>query len=588
VNGTKLKPILLAAAAAALAALSLAPGVRPMLHTLDAGPFPLPKPFPALPVSWILRLLLVAVAIGAAAGPGAPMGRVLRRAFAGARRQLGDWGIVACGAVVAALLAAGLAHFSLNGTGHTWEERELEFQARIFAAGRLSAVLPASPTIPEVAGARAFLVGPHEVCRHGKWFTIYQPIWPAVLMWGAKFGRIWLINPLIAAATAFALFGYGRRAFGADAALFAVVLFAFSPLAAFTNASLAAEPLWLLIVVLFFLLLDIGRQDGKRWAASAAGVCLALAFGAREFATVALALPLAAYGGWEALRRRALGKNFGYFAMGAGAGLLPLVVYNILTGGSILAFPWWNDFRWFWGIPTAFEPLDHWMLAGRRLWLASSSALGWPLLSLVPALLPLCWSKVNRAGRDLYLAAAGTLLVFVAREPVSAAFGDRTYYGALPAIWLLGAYGLTLWPARAAARWKWPAGATTALVTAAVVCLSLPSILVAAPRYRDFWDFPGRKPPWCTPQLKEALAEYGVWEAIVFVRPAKRCAGPPPHDVLFRDHFCFVRDRGGDNVRFASYFPVRTYLLCDYDEFEKTGKLYVLDLHPRDLTKMAP
>lgn len=586
-NRNRVISLLVAAAAAALVLLSLAPGIRPILYRLDPGPFPLPKPFPTLPVSWTLRLTLMAIAAFAAAAPFAPIGRFIRRALENARRHLGDWGLVGCAAVAAALLSAGMAHFSLHKTGHTWEDRELEFQARIFAAGRLSAELPAHPQIPEAAGARRFLVGEHEVCRDGKWFSPYQPVWPAILMWGAKFGRGWLINPLLAAVTVFALFAFGRRAFGANAALLATALYIFSPLVVFTNAAPAAEPLWLLFILLFFLFLDSGREPGKPWGKVAAGVCLAWAFGAREFATVAVVLPLTAFWVWQVVRRRTMGKGAGLIAAGAGAGLIPLLAYNIITGGSLLAFPWWDDLRWFWGIPTELKPFAHLALAGRRLWLASSSVLGWPLVSLFLALIPLFLGKAGRVGRDLYLAAAGTILLYAVREPGSAAFGDRAYYGVLPTALLLGAYGLTLVPGWAARRWKWPAGTIPALVTASFLALSLPSILMMAPRYRDYWDFPDGKPPWTTPQLKEALTTYGIWEAIIFVRPAERCAGPPPHDVLFRDTIFFARDRGGDNIRFASYFPARNYILCDYTVFEKTGELQVLDLHPPEPETLA-
>ncbi len=422
-------------------------------------------------------------------------------------------------------------------------------------------------------------MGINEGVRDGKWFTIYLPIWPLVLAAGEISGHPWLVNPVIGVLTTFVIYGFGRRLFGADAALLSAVLYAFSPFIIFNNASFFSEPLFLLLLLLFLWAYITARDGGSRGAAVAAGVLLPLAFGAREYSTFAAALPLLAVWAAEAARRKPAKIPFSFFALGAGLGAVPLLSYNVVTSGTILQFPRFYALKTHFGLSLPFVSGDMLFFTTRRLWVLATDFLGWPLLSLLPALLPLFIRKVPAPARTLYAVALSTFILFILPHHKGINYGARYYYGALPAALLVGGYGLTLLPGWLKEKWSLPAGSAAAAVILAFIVTTPAYIAAAAPIYKDYWGFPEGKKPWVTPQLEQALAAYGVWQGIVFIAPPSRCEGPAPNDVDLKNNLIFARDRGPRNAAFAALWLPRPHLLVDYREFEETGVIHALELN---------
>src|SRR4030095_15618825 len=85
------------------------------------------------------------------------------------------------------LLAALLSFFVYQHHPHVPDEVFYFYQARYFAAGRLSKL---APRVPE---AFSFSMVPWE---SGRWYSIFSPGWPAVLAVGFLLGAGWLVNPL--------------------------------------------------------------------------------------------------------------------------------------------------------------------------------------------------------------------------------------------------------------------------------------------------------------------------------------------------------------------------------------------------------
>ncbi len=580
-----LKLYLWGTAFAAVFALGHTPYLRELFTLFDQGRgagFLLGAPgLTALPPSWVFKYAWLLAAALCFAPAAAPLGRAALRFAELCRRELGDWWVAGMLGVAAAVAAACLAHFSLGREGHTWEERELAFQGRVFAAGRLTA--PAPPTDEYVTadgrGAANFLVGPNEGARDGKWFTIFMPAWPLILAVGTALGRPWLVNPAVSFLTAFGLYGCGRRVVGADAALVGVFLYAVSPFAAFNNASFFAEPTFLLFLALFLWAYDAGRDAGKASLEVVAGILLVAAFGTRDYAALA-ALAAVALLFYDVARKRIAGAALSYFALGVAVAAVPLLYYNYATGGPFLRFPRSYALDTRYGISLPFLSPYLIYLTTRRLWVLATDLMGWPLISFMPALVPLVLKKLPPRARVPYLVAAATLALYVLPYAQGVNYGARFYYGALPAAFLGGGLGLTLLPPWLKNRWNVARGTTAAAALLAVVVATAPYVVALEPVYRNHWGFPENKPPWVTRQLKLALEDWNVKEAIVFVAPAERCAGPPPNDGALKNRIIYAHDRGERNAAFAALFLPQPYLLCDYREFETTGVIRVLELEP--------
>ncbi|HUU56615.1 MAG TPA: glycosyltransferase family 39 protein, partial [bacterium] len=376
-----LKLYLWGAAFVSVFALSHAPPPARALAVFDggrgAGALLTAPGLPAVPPSWVFRYAWLLAAALCFAPAAAPLGRGALRFVALGRRELGDWWVAGILSVAAAATAASFAYFSLGREGHAWEERELAFQARIFAAGRLTAPAPATDEYVTATGGGAgnFVVGPNEGVRDGRWFTVFMPAWPLLLAVGAALGRPWLVNPIVGLLTAFALFGYGRRLFGADAALVGVFLYALSPFAAFNNASAFAEPTFLLFLVLFLWAFDVGRETGRPRAYALAGALLVVAFAVRDYAALA-ALPAVAVLFYDVARKRTSGYALSYFILGVALAAGPLLYYNYATSGAAFTFPRSHALHTRFGVSPYLI-----YFTTRRLWVLATDFLGWPLLS---------------------------------------------------------------------------------------------------------------------------------------------------------------------------------------------------------------
>lgn len=559
-------------------ALSHVPHVSSLSTVFDDGRgagFVVGTPGLAALPSWVFRYAWLLAAALCFAPVAAPVGRGALRLAALCRRELDDWWVAGILGVAAAVAAACLAYFSLAGEGHTWQEREYEFQARILATGRVTASAPPTDELvtPGGRGRDNFLVGANEGVRDGKWFTVSMPAWPLLLAAGTALGRAWLVNAVVAFFTALALFGYGRRVVGADAALVGVFLYALSPFVAFTNASFFAEPTFLLFLVLFLWAYDAGREAGKASLEVVAGILLVLTFGTRGYAALA-ALPAAALLFYGVARKEVAGPALSYFALGLAVAAAPLIYYNYLTTGDPLTFPASYALYAHAGFSlSSLSPRLIYSTAG-WLWFLATDLMGWPLISFVPALVPLFLKKLPPRARPAYLVAAATLVLH------ALSYGDGVYYGALPAALLGGGLGLTLLPSWLKNKWNVARGTTAAATLLAVAAATGPYFVALEPVHRNHWAFPGGVKPWVSRQLDLALEEWNVKEALIFVAPAERCAGPPPNDGALKNAIIYAHDCGSRNAAFAALFMPRPYLLCDYREFEKTGVIHLLELEP--------
>lgn len=164
---------------------------------------------------------------------------------------------------------------------HGTDEGSYLLQARIFASGQLWT----EGNLP--AGLQQSLV----VEAEGRRFSIYPPGWPALLALGVLAGVPWLVNPLLAGATAAALWMLARRVAGRPAAHASAVALAASPYFAFMGASQMSHMACALCILATTLALVRALENGVRPATAAraaafAGLAAGLAFLVRPYSAM--------------------------------------------------------------------------------------------------------------------------------------------------------------------------------------------------------------------------------------------------------------------------------------------------------------
>lgn len=278
------------------------------------------------------------------------------------------------------------------------------FQARIFAAGELTA--PA-PTELEFFGAS------HLVQHEGRWFSQYPPGHPGLLTLGLLLGVPWLVNPLLAAATLALVYAIGRRLLGEGSGRLAALLFLLSPFVLLMSSSYMnhVSTVFFLAAALYTALRAQGGEGGAIWPLLT-GVALALAATVRPLEAAAWAVAL---GLWMWAR---LGWRRALLAGGACLiSLLPLLAYNAHTTGHPLRFGYtllWGPGHGLgfhtdpWGEP--FTPIVSFANTALDFARLNVALFEWPYPSLAFVLIALALIGFDGRSRQNLVLLAGLLL----------------------------------------------------------------------------------------------------------------------------------------------------------------------------------
>jgi len=509
-----------------------------------------------------------------------------------------DRGVVAL-ALAAGVAAAAVSTFVFQRIPHVQDEINYLWQARVFASGRLA--LPSHP-LAEFFHFR-FLVD------DGRWYSLFQPGWPALLALGARLEQPWLVNPALAALLVALTWALGRETLGRAGAWRGALLLAASPAFWMQQGSMMAHgatAVW--GVTGCWLWLRARRGAGPvlaTWAAS--GAALGLLFVTRALDGVVLAVPLGLWT-WAAalwpLRRwrpraglRLLLPLLGplvFTAVGGALGGIQLA-YNQAQTGSWRVFP--QD-RYFdltesaaschslgFGpevgcrrehgpdlAPGGFGPRRAVQVSATRLRALRGDLWG---SSLGVALLALGLALGRRRRRLLAFAALAPMFGYFFYYYHGNCLGARYYYAGLPAMALLVGEGLR-WIAVAGAggsgapegggraAWRGALGPAVAFALGGVLVLQglgveLPRRWVAA--RRGFWGVHDG--------LALRLQEQAVHHAVVIVPPSRY--GPDLDDRDYRIGFAharpdpdssdvvIVRDQGPANPQLGAYYAGRSF-----------------------------
>jgi hypothetical protein len=364
-------------------------------------------------------------------------------------------------------LSAFFAQYCFAGTVYSVDEVAQRWHAQMLLSGHL--YLPAE-------AHREFFATNEVLDAGGRWFSQFPVGGPAVIALGLLLGIPWLVNPALAAFTAWNLHRFASRCFDRTTARTATLLFVLSPFVLFMSASEMNH-----VATLAFLSLALAEL--ARWATSdsprtvtksaiVVGVALGAAATVRPMDAALTALAIGAFQGiaaWrEPMRRRSLLAQ-------CAAGAIPvafLLYANARTTGQPFLFgydalngPAHRPGFHVDPMGTDFTPLRALTITSGYLMKLNRYLFEWPipgLLVIVAALV-----SIRRATRwDLLLLgliaaiAGGYALYWFDGFFV----GPRFLYAAVPAFVLFAARAPGAVAEWLRARVRWPVAARSALL----------------------------------------------------------------------------------------------------------------------------
>lgn len=294
-------------------------GVIPILYSLTMWVM-LRSPAPRADYGGPVLTGLALVFSAAVMWVGRPVAReFLDRAFG----QTRAWGgaIVAIAAALTFLACAAVARFVLEGFAISADELAYIFQARTYAEGRLWA----DP--PPMAAALQF---PHLWNVDGKWVSQYLPGWSIIMTPAAALqAPLWLVNPLIAAASFATFFALARQYVGRETAWIGLAVLVGAAFFLMTYGSYFNHGLTTLAGLAFALFGCRYWRDGRVRDALLAGACIGVMGLTRPQNALAFAAPFIVFLALARDRRAGLL----WFGLGGAPFLAALLAYDwAMTG----------------------------------------------------------------------------------------------------------------------------------------------------------------------------------------------------------------------------------------------------------------
>ncbi|MGB2696095.1 MAG: glycosyltransferase family 39 protein [Dehalococcoidia bacterium] len=321
---------------------------------------------------------------------------------------------------------------------HVQDSVAYVFQAKILATGHFA---EAPPPVAEVFD---FEYPPFMVISDGKWSSVYPFGHPLALAVGARFGAIWLMPPLLGAATIVLLFAIGRNVYNTRVGLLAALLLAGSPFFFMTASNFMSHntAAFYLMAALFFL--TLARRP--LLYGGLAGASFGLLVNTRPLEAVAL-MPavglLLVLGVLMANPRAPALKKIGGFAATGLMMAVAYLAYNFATTGDAFTSGFGAS-----GFDTSLGfGGDHSVILGIQNVQTQMAALllvlnGWPqYVGLSVILLPFVLGTRERWDWFLLLGAVLVITAYVFFIGHGIMHGPRYWYIASPLLMLLTARG---------------------------------------------------------------------------------------------------------------------------------------------------
>ncbi len=464
---------------------------------------------------------------------------------------------------------------------HIHDEIAYLFQAKIFRSGRLFASSPC---------AREFFDFTH-VINNGRWYSIYPPGFPFLLLIGLMLKAPWLINPLLAALAVGLFYFLGKELYDRPTGILAALLGAASIWLLVMSSTMMSHTASMFFGTLFLLFLLRSTKVPSVLNGLLAGFSLGMAFLVRPYNGLFFALPfLVYYAVWLLKDMRSRIKNGIALAVSGSAVIGLLFAYNFLTNGHPLKMGYVAlygkaytvvfgraatldyDYTPFFGSQQIFDNLEA----------LNSDLFGWPVSSFL-ALIPLAWLAIRRREerQTAFLLVSPFLSLLVGFYFFWGAFvfiGPRMFFDSVPVFVLLSARGIKELPSLLASKFagmRLPTarkgiGAVLILLVAYAFFIRLPEWLwpKGAGWYYDRYDhdFAGT-----TGRLQTSLRSLGLRNALVILNflsspmpgfPTGQWGSGFLHDdPELRADIIYARDRGSSNIELFPCFPDRQFFL---------------------------
>ncbi len=349
-------------------------------------------------------------------------------------------------AVISTALAIWFAWAVFFFRASTTDELAQLWHARILLTGRWA--LPVDPD-------RAFFAL-DTVVDNTRWFSQFPIGGPMLLAVGSLVGAPWLINALATGASAAAMYGFARHAYGESEARVIAFVMAVAPSVTMMGGTMMNHtPVLLLWTVVLWLLTGWERartmRDGMAQAI-AIGVALGLMATIRPLDAVVAATATAAFQWVVFVGKPKRALEWGAQTLGGVLGLLPLLVAHAATTGHPLRFaydlqwgsghnlgfhvdPYGNAFTWQKGAEQALTylgelamfvtawPIPCLLLVAATLLLVRKAS-RWDVLllghfGLQLAVHAVYWGRGEFLGPRFLFTALPSLIVFIARLPMA-------------------------------------------------------------------------------------------------------------------------------------------------------------------------
>jgi hypothetical protein len=337
------------------------------------------------------------------------------------------------------------SYFIFDHIPHIHDECGYLFQAKIFLTGRL--YVP-SPCVKE------FFDFPH-IINNGRWYSMYTPGFPFLLMLGLIFQAPWIVNPLLASLAIFLFYFLGKEIYSPRIGILASLLGAASIWFLLMSSTMMSHTSNLFFTCFYLLFLFRSLRNPSLANGVLAGAGVGMAFLIRPYNAVLFSLPFLVYYAFHFFKEMKLRlKNAIALVLTAMAFISVLLIYNQLTNGNPFKMGYivhhGESYAVIFGRPATLE-YDYTPMFGTvqtldNLKAVNSDLFGWPFSSFL-ALLPLLWlAKIESKDRKKDLLLAVSFIFFL--TGVYFFWGSFIFLGArmlfetVPFLLLLSARGI--------------------------------------------------------------------------------------------------------------------------------------------------
>lgn len=479
-------------------------------------------------------------------------------------------------AVFLGFLLAVLAVFSIwmvygpgEGIPKGCDEAAYYFQSKIYAAGQLSAPIPA------VENPEASFPFRHFVFRNDMWFIVYTPFHSLLMAPFTAAGAAPLLGPLEGMFSLIGIFLLIRLWTGETIARISAILLLLSPFFLFMTTTFMAHNTNLMLITWSLFLISRRVKGASAAHGFTGGVLIGLAFATKPYPVLAwlFFIPFAVITG---CRKR----WFRILAPAAAGALIPFALfllsniyytgnpllagYDLVRGGKLIGFG--PDKAWF---PVygdyAHTPLRGLINIARQAWSGSTILFGWPFLSLFPLLLAFRRVRRDRRVLLLYVPLVLIMLLMFLHYYPAVDYGPRHYFTLMPVVLLLSVAGLGE-SVKLARRRRGAGGSNMVIVF--VLCLFVITLFVYLPE-----GIALRSGPWQTidDQPRLTASDYVCTPSIVFMQAGEYgypniSSGTNSNSPFLDSEIIYcAHQTSAEDVQFMQAYPGRTSYLYWYD-----------------------